>query len=162
MAANPLATTSEPLLGTAGGDIITGSFAAELISGGPGVDQLSGGPGADRFALTFGDRQADVILDFTPGQDKIQIDGVTRGSRLDRVLKGAAESSKVLRTVDGRKAASAAKTLYSYDAQTGNLYFNANGSKKGFGSGGGVVAELPPGLELRGRDLQFNYAPPLA
>jgi len=60
--------------GTAGPDILMGSYGfnslsglagQDLLCGGPGPDRLRGGPGADRFHGAGGN---DTLLDFTPGQ----------------------------------------------------------------------------------------------
>jgi len=150
-------TGSQPLVGTAFDDVLTGGFGRDELDGGFGIDNLTGGPGSDLFKLRFGDRDADRVLDFSPGEDKIAIGGVSRGSRLGRALKGNSSSRNILKTVDNRKQAAASKSLYAYDSSTGALYYNANGKASGFGSGGGLVAELSPGLDLGGRDLTFDF-----
>ena len=157
MTANPLKTGTQDLVGSDQGDVVTGSFGPDKLAGGLGVDQLSGGLGSDVFALTFADPAADILIDFTPAEDKILISGVQSSSKLGRFLKGGSESNKVLATVSSAKTATRSKRLYAYDEQTGNLYFNPNGAKKGYGSGGGLVAELPPLLDLAPTDLQFSY-----
>ena len=157
--ASPLKAGPQQLLGTAQSDSIVGSVGPDNLDGGPGVDQLTGGLGTDTFKLTYGDRAADVLTDFTSGEDKILIQNVVRGSRLASILDGKTRSRNVLDTVKSSSAAARSKYLYVYDEISGRLYFNSNGSRKGFGSGGGLVAELPPFAGLSSGDLQFSYAP---
>ena len=160
--ANPLSPDKSPLVGTSNADIITGSIGPDTLAGGPGPDRLTGGGGPDTFRFSLGDPVVDVVLDFVPGLDKIQIDGVVVGSKLDRLLKGQPQAKKVLGIVDGSRKASTSKRLYAYDETSGTVYYNANGSKKGFGSGGGAVVDLAPGLSLKSSDFLFSYAPGLA
>ena len=69
------------LTGGAGADILCGGFGADLLIGGSGddivldgdgSDQMQGGIGADTFVLSA-DSRADSILDFTLGQDRIDL-----------------------------------------------------------------------------------------
>ena len=72
-------------------DTLTGGDGQDVLRGGAGVDQLKGGLGSDTFVFGnedtgsgFGNR--DVILDFTIGQDKIdlrEVDQVSQFSGLD-------------------------------------------------------------------------------
>ena len=65
--------------GAAGNDTIIGSAADDRLLGGTGVDTLTGGAGNDVFAyLTtsesgFGVTKADILTDFTSGQDLIDL-----------------------------------------------------------------------------------------
>ena len=72
---------ADTLLGGGGNDIIDGGGANDIINGGLGVDQLTGGTGADTFVFQRFDSAktvaaADHILDFTPGQDLIDLSGI--------------------------------------------------------------------------------------
>ncbi|MEZ5715609.1 MAG: calcium-binding protein [Paracoccaceae bacterium] len=69
------------LTGSAASDILTGGAGADRIDGrggddilldGAGADTLSGGAGADDFLFTA-DGAVDVILDFQPGIDRIDL-----------------------------------------------------------------------------------------
>jgi VCBS repeat-containing protein len=72
-------------------DTLTGGDGLDVLKGGAGVDQLKGGLGSDIFVFSnedtgsgFGNR--DVILDFTIGQDKIDlrdVDQIGQFSGLD-------------------------------------------------------------------------------
>lgn len=58
--------------GDAGDDTLTGGEGRDILLDGPGVDQMTGGGGADIFILAA-DGQADVITDFQPGVDKLDL-----------------------------------------------------------------------------------------
>ena len=62
------------LRGGAGSDLLEGGRGADTLVGGAGDDLLVGGQGADRFVMTQGSG-ADRILNFTPGQDVIEVIG---------------------------------------------------------------------------------------
>jgi Ca2+-binding RTX toxin-like protein len=148
------------LQGTPQSDVITGGFGPDVLRGGPGTDQLTGGPGADVFVIDLGDRAADQILDFEPGQDRIRIEEVTRRSKLGRFLKGKSTSRKALEAISGKKEAKKSEQFFAYDDESGRIYFNANRGKNGLGFSGGVVAVLAPGLKLDGSDLLFSFSDP--
>ena len=72
-----------PLAGSSGDDLLAGGAGAERILGGAGndivmdgagSDTLTGGTGADIFVLTA-DGAPDVITDFQPGIDRIDLSG---------------------------------------------------------------------------------------
>lgn len=75
---------SDTLVGSEGDDILTGNEEHDVLNGMVGNDRLSGGPGADTltgwagrdvFVLEEGDLTGgDVITDFTPGKDVIEVD----------------------------------------------------------------------------------------
>lgn len=60
------------LFGGSGADLLSGGWGRDRISGGSGNDTLSGGGGADTFVFAQG-LGRDVIRDFTPGEDQIQL-----------------------------------------------------------------------------------------
>lgn len=83
----------DALLGGAGADGIFGGDGADWIEGGEGddalhgeggADLLVGGAGADTFVLRRGEAEGDRIADFTPGEDRLRLDGFGREVELTR------------------------------------------------------------------------------
>lgn len=144
----------ETIDGIAGNDVIVGLDGNDRLNGGFGNDTLTGGKGKDTFTFmsdglnyqtipfnrSFG---VDKITDFTPGQDKIELyrDTFTAlGKRLQFAV------------VDTKRAAQKNRALITYIPKTGRLYYNANGAKSGFGSGG-LFADLSDGLVLTAKSF---------
>ena len=87
---------AETLIGRAGNDTLSGGGGQDTLIGGAGVDLLRGGAGADTFVFAARDSapgyagyisngalnplsgagQRDIILDFTHGQDRIDLSGI--------------------------------------------------------------------------------------
>jgi hypothetical protein len=69
----------DTLQGFAGNDYLVGEANADFIDGGTGADVLTGGPGADIFVIDPPAGQtlslADVITDFQPGIDHLDLPG---------------------------------------------------------------------------------------
>ncbi|MBK8085133.1 MAG: hypothetical protein IPK28_15680 [Devosia sp.] len=109
-----------------GDDVVKGSAGADLINAGKGNDTVSGGAGQDRFVFdTALDKYSNVdrILDFKAIDDTILLD--------DAVFKkvGALRSSAGA-FVTGSKALDASDRII-YNAATGDLLYDADGSGKG-------------------------------
>jgi Ca2+-binding RTX toxin-like protein len=68
------------LSGGLGGDLLFGNIGDDTLIGGVGDDTLTGGSGNDIFALQS-DNGADIITDFSVGEDKISI-GAASGASL--------------------------------------------------------------------------------
>ncbi|MEQ8334582.1 DUF4347 domain-containing protein [Nisaea sp.] len=71
-------TDNDSLCGNLGADTLAGSDGADTLVGGGGNDHLTGGNGADLFHFGDGDG-ADLVLDFTVGEDKIEVALGTNG-----------------------------------------------------------------------------------
>jgi Ca2+-binding RTX toxin-like protein len=81
------------LFGDRGNDRIVGGVGNDTVSGGLGGDYLVGNEGADIFQYTAveesqnvlinGVNQLDQIVDFTQGQDKIDLSGIDANPNLD-------------------------------------------------------------------------------
>ena len=68
------------IFGGKGNDLISGDRGDDTLYGDKGADTLRGGPGADVFAIAPGTgglsvSQADLIVDFTVGEDSFQLTG---------------------------------------------------------------------------------------
>lgn len=61
------------LTGTAGRDTITGTSGNDAITGGAGADTITTGAGADRILYTSLRDAADVVTDFIPASDTIDL-----------------------------------------------------------------------------------------
>ena len=67
--------------GDPGASVVAGGDGDDVLVGGPGQDTLTGGAGADTFVLNDLDTPdslavADVIGDFQPGTDRIDLSGI--------------------------------------------------------------------------------------
>ncbi len=67
------------LLGRRGADLLAGGAGADTLLGGAGGDTLHGGSGTDAFRFLSRREGGDVIEDFTPGEDRIELRGVAFG-----------------------------------------------------------------------------------
>ncbi|MDQ7263134.1 calcium-binding protein [Paracoccus sp. PS-1] len=70
---------SDWLQGDEGNDTLYGFRGSDTLEGGRGADTLIGGAGADVFVFSGLDNldgSTDVILDFTPGEDRIDLSGL--------------------------------------------------------------------------------------
>ncbi len=65
--------------GTAGADTIVGTAGDDVITGGAGADRLTGNGGRDVFVYTSMRDAADTIVDFTPGDDRLDLAALLAG-----------------------------------------------------------------------------------
>ena len=117
-----------------------GNNSSNVIESSGVADILTGMGGADVFRIASRPRYVDYaamddpwchITDFSSAQgDKIQISkrafGITASAATLSVVSG---SSQVTTALSG-------SSLFVYDNSSGELYWNQNGNKSGFGSGG--------------------------
>jgi uncharacterized protein len=61
------------IVGTPGRDVITGTPGDDIIIGGGGADEIRGNGGRDLFTYTSMRDAGDLILDFEPGDDRIDL-----------------------------------------------------------------------------------------
>ena len=64
------------LVGFGGTDVLDGAAGNDRLVDGEGVDFMIGGSGADVFVFTA-DRRTDVVLDFEPSVDRLDLSGIT-------------------------------------------------------------------------------------
>ncbi len=138
-----------------GNDKIDGKSGNDLLRGGAGNDTLIGGAGADRFlyntnfAFASSAIGVDAIADFKHSQgDKIILDKTTFSTITSTAGTGFSNVGDFKITSSG--AASTAKIIY--DAVSGQLFYNQNGSAAGFGSGG-LFATLTAAPTLTATDF---------
>jgi Ca2+-binding RTX toxin-like protein len=110
------------LRGGAGQDNLWGGNGNDVLVGGASDDYLSGGSNADRFVFESLDGSRDAILDFAAGEgDRIQISAAGFGGGLTAGVLAADQF--VLGS-----AATDTNDRFLYDASTGVLSFDADGS----------------------------------
>jgi hypothetical protein len=116
-------------------DAISGSAKDDVLGAGKGADKLTGASGADQFVFntkdSFGNAGADTITDFNPeeGDQLILSPDALPGLTTDPSLQSVT-SKKAL------KAAQKSEAALIYYQPLGQLFYDQNGSGKGFGSGG--------------------------
>ncbi|HEV2865267.1 MAG TPA: M10 family metallopeptidase C-terminal domain-containing protein [Allosphingosinicella sp.] len=109
------------LVGFGGDDVIEGGAGNDQIWGNSGNDRLSGGDGRDKFYMTdIGAANADAILDFTVGQDKIML------ARYAFSGVGSARTVSEDAFHAGTAAADASDRII-YDEASGKIFYDADG-----------------------------------
>ncbi len=96
----------------------------------------------------FKKKSADKITNFNPSTDALEVDTDTFG--IDNSATFAAGSSKK----EVKKVLAKQDFDFLYDQKKGGLYFNENGSDKGFGDGG-IIAILKGAPDLTASNLEF-------
>ena len=121
-------TSANDLMGTSGNDLIDGKGGNDTLWGMNGSDVLIGGSGKDTFvfasagsnALKLGSNNVDVIVDFNPADDTIQL-----GDAVFTKLAAGSLSSSAF--VTGTKALDSSDRII-YNKQTGDLSYDADGT----------------------------------
>ena len=141
------------LIGGPGRDALIGGPGNDALQGGPGRDTLTGGSGRDKFRFERGStggsrrRDADIITDFDPRQDTIQLDRrLLKGSGLRRGKLQAEDFAVV------REFSSDVDAKIVYESSTGLVYFN---TKQGSSS---VLLQLDRNLNnIASSDFEIFY-----
>jgi len=137
------------LVGDSGNDLLNGGGGADRLIGGIGRDTLIGGGGPDQFVFDIGrafrrsPMGVDVIQDFRR-PDKIVLDRTTFTAFRNNTIS--------FQSVRNVAQARNSQALITYVRSTGALYYNQNGSRRGFGQGG-QFADLSNGLNLTASDF---------
>ena len=141
--------------GGGGNDTISGGGSADSLAGGAGNDRLYGGTGNDSLAGGSGQNQfhfhtaldarnnVDAIADFSSAYDTIL---------LDRAVFGAIAADGTLAAGAFRTGAAArdADDRIVYDAASGRIFYDADGS----GAGAAILfAQLGAGTPLSHADF---------
>ncbi len=101
------------ITGGLGNDILNGGGGDDFLIGGPGDNTLTGGTGSDTFQWGAGNTGHDVVTDFTPGTDKLDLSQLLQGENataasLDDYLHFKVTAAGT--TIDVSAAAGAATT----------------------------------------------------
>ena len=136
---------SDTLIGDAGKDDLKGGKGKDVLNGGIGKDKLEGGAGKDQFVFDDLGGKADKVLDFETGKDTIVLD-----SSVFAKIGPAGDALKGKFFEVGKKADDK-KDRIIYDKKSGNLWYDADGSKKG--SDPVKIAKLDKGLDLSADDF---------
>lgn len=115
----------ENVLGSSQADDLVGSASANLLDGALGNDTLSGLGGADvfRFSTALGGANVDTISGYSVAEDVIQLDNT--------VFTGLTAGTLTAGAFNTGLAASQADDRIVYNAATGMLLFDADGSGAG-------------------------------
>ena len=135
-------------MGDGAANELRGLGGNDVLAGGPGNDVLVGGTGIDRFLFnTALDvlTNVDLIVDFNVADDVIQLQ-----STIFTVLasRGVLTTDQFAANASG--AAQDANDRVIYETDTGNLYYDSNGSIDG---GSTLFARVSSELPLSNEDF---------
>jgi glycerophosphoryl diester phosphodiesterase len=131
------------LSGAGGKDTLLGEGGDDLLMGGTGSNRLFGGEGVDRFRFdALGEGAVSRIMDFTAGEDRIELDGA-----VFTALAGGALAEESLGA--GMTAATAAQHLL-YDSTSGVLLYDSDGSG---GEAAIRIGSVTAGTDLSAADI---------
>ena len=144
------ATVSTSITGTDGSDTLIGNADKNSIKGGNGndiingkqeADTLEGGAGNDTFVFDYlpSSSDPDTIIDFTPGQDVINISKAA----FDQLTALGPLSSNEFLSGAGKNAAETAGHRLIYNTTNGNLYYDADGTGAGTVTLIGIFSNKP-------------------
>ena len=136
------------LLGGANNDTMSGGAGDDDLTGGAGKDHLDGGDGADRFVFLVKTGVADLIADFTEGDDKIVLEASAFGYG-EATGPLSADDFVILSHGHG---ASDASDHFIFRSRDGTLWYDSNGN----GARGAVlIADLQDGAMLTAASIEF-------
>lgn len=129
------------IAGKVGDDTLRGGAGADILLDGHGEDELWGGAGADVFVLE-GDGDVDVIRDFEPGRDRIDLSGWGRVYAVEALPMAERRGVTVIRWGD--------EVLYIHSADGRNIDPALFRSSDIFGLWHVVAPEVEPGGMIGG------------
>jgi Ca2+-binding RTX toxin-like protein len=137
------------LNGGAGNDVLDAAGGNDVLTGGLGLDTLTGGAGLDnfRFDTALGATNVDTVADFVVADDTIQLENAIFTALTTTGTLGAGS----LRAGAGVTSAADADDFVLYDATTGALYYDADGS--GLAAGAVQFARIGAGLLVTSADF---------
>ncbi|RCW24686.1 serralysin [Ciceribacter lividus] len=141
-------TGNNILNGVGGNDTISGGAGADKLYGGLGNDTLVGGAGADAFVFNTtlnSSSNVDTVTDFSVTDDTIWLENAVFKTL---TKTGTLASSAFYASTAGVAHDSNDRIIYETD--TGNLYYDSNGSAAG---GRVMFAHLNAGLALTYQDF---------
>ncbi len=109
------------LSGGDGADILIGGMAGETFVGGIGIDNITTGLGNDIVSFTAKRQGIDVITDFDPAYDLIQVASTFGGGLIAGQTIDDSQFSKSL-------SLQTTATRFIYDQASGGMFFDVDGS----------------------------------
>lgn len=70
------------IIGRGGDNVLSGMGGNDILIGGVGADRLTGGAGKDMFVIHSMNEKGDVITDYKPGEDMLDLRGLVSASQL--------------------------------------------------------------------------------
>jgi cysteinyl-tRNA synthetase, unknown class len=141
---------NDTLFGDDDSDTLIGGAGDDRLTGDRGYDQLTGGEGRDVFVFenftpkTLG---RDTITDFEVGIDKIELN-----QGIFTKLQPGGLAAGDFAIVESKMMASRSSAAIVYDSGSGNLFYNSNGTERGFGDGT-TIAKLSGQPNLSASDF---------
>ena len=154
----------DTVLGGDGSDLVFGGDGADTVDGGTGNDTIEGGAGSDRFLFSVapGESNRDSLSDFTAGTDRLVLDG-NAYSGIGPSGSFSVDDDRFARFVN--LGSSPATNLQGfdpedrvlYDIDTGELYYDPDGSGGAFAQRFAVLEGAP---NLQATDIEVINGTP--